>query len=867
NTASKSVTVHIKGREEKPDPSVVYLQEKLTGLVSGAAYVIERENITADEQGCISIKEEWFGKDIQISKRGGTNTLDSENVAVYIASRPAAPSVTKIDETIKGKTDGTLAGVSTAMEYSVDGGNIWTSISEGDITDGRITGLKPGVIRICEKATTSAPHGEVKTVTIAEGRALTVAFETNGGSSIASITGKSWEDTVDKPENPVKEGYAFEGWYQESTFETIWNFASDRLTGDVTLYAKWTLKKPSVTLTANGGTMDANPGMINAVYKNGDPVLTLKAELSNRAGNGSGIHYTCEWYKGGEELNITDEMLILQTVDQSGTYKVEVTAHGADGQSSKETSREVIVMIDKATPEVTVKPTASDIKYGDALSQSSLTGGKMTVQDAEVAGVFSWKAESLTPAVTASDTTQYKVVFTPEDTANYRSVTTTLPLKVNKKPITAVWTNLTAEYNETAQAPTCSTLVGLMEVDAGDVFADFTAEQRLANAGIKRLTAVLGGVRAVNYQLTNPDVNFTVQKVPVTFHVTDNSVQADGAAHTATVSASVNGLPLAADDRNGDPVYEITYRDVRGETVEDPADAGSYAIYAELINPNYRHSGTADGTARQIGVLTIYRNQTQTAKTYTVEYATGAEGTSEVTGDLPVEQTGLSEGTLIYLPGKGTLSRTGYAFTGWLLNGKLYQPGETFTMPAKNVTITACWQEATYRISGVVDQEGNPLHHAVVTLKRGSEIIGETTTDREGNYSFEGVMPGLYNLVTAYDGITTTVKVLIKDADAVGNTTLPAGRTNSIVEVTAGAPAVIVGNLEKLFQTAEDSPVYSEIYTENDKEIVETGGTVEIRLTVEKVTQPDQTGAELLKEVMQKLPEAFDYQTELYLDF
>ena len=237
-----------------------------------------------------------------------------------------------------------------------------------------------------------------------------------------------------------------------------------------------------------------------------------------------------------------------------------------------------------------------------------------------------------------------------------------------------------------------------------------------------------------------------------------------------------------------------------------------------------------------------------------------------MTGALPTSQTGVSEGTLIYMPEKGNLAKTDYAFTGWLLNGKLYQPGETFTMPAKNVTITACWKEATYRISGVVDQEGNPLNHAVVTLKRGSETIGETTTDAEGKYSFEGVIPGLYNLVTAYDGITTTVKVLIEDTDAVANATLPAGRTNSILEVAAGAPTVIVGNLEKLFQTVEDSPVYSEIYTENDKAVVETGGTVEIRLTVEKVTEPDQTGAELLKEAMQKLPEDFDYQPELYLD-
>ena len=466
-------------------------------------------------------------------------------------------------------------------------------------------------------------------------------------------------------------------------------------------------------------------------------------------------------------------------------------------------------------------------------------------------------AQNGVAAVTATDAGTYNVIVTLTD-GNYQHAgqgdsdqKTVGKLTVDPKPITAVWTNLTAVYNGTAQAPERPTLVGLVDADAKNVSADFTAEQRLTNAGTKRLTAVLGGEQADNYRLTNPHVNFTVQKAPVTFAVADNVVQADGHAHKATVSAYANGAALDASN------YAITYRNAAGQTVQEPVDAGTYGIYAELKNPNYRHSGTAETAARQIGVLTMYRNQT--AKTYTVEFAKDA---SEVTGALPTSQTGVSEGTLIYMPEKGNLARTGYAFTGWLLNGKLYQPGETFTMPANNVTITACWKEATYHISGVVDQEGKPLPHAVVTLKRGSEIIGETTTDAQGKYSFEGVMPGLYNLVTSYDGITTTVKVLIEDTDAVANATLPAGRTNSILEVVAGAPAVIVGNLEKLFQTAEDSPVYSE----NDKSVVNSGGTVEIRLTVEKVAEPDPTGAELLKEAMQKLPEAFDYQPELYLD-
>jgi uncharacterized repeat protein (TIGR02543 family) len=37
----------------------------------------------------------------------------------------------------------------------------------------------------------------------------------------------------------TKTGYILEGWYREEAFTTLWNFAVDVVTGDITLYAKW----------------------------------------------------------------------------------------------------------------------------------------------------------------------------------------------------------------------------------------------------------------------------------------------------------------------------------------------------------------------------------------------------------------------------------------------------------------------------------------------------------------------------------------------------------------------------------------------------------------------------------------------------
>ena len=44
---------------------------------------------------------------------------------------------------------------------------------------------------------------------------------------------------VSKPEDPIRRNYEFQGWYLETTNETEWNFASDLVTKNTRLYAKW----------------------------------------------------------------------------------------------------------------------------------------------------------------------------------------------------------------------------------------------------------------------------------------------------------------------------------------------------------------------------------------------------------------------------------------------------------------------------------------------------------------------------------------------------------------------------------------------------------------------------------------------------
>jgi uncharacterized repeat protein (TIGR02543 family) len=80
-----------------------------------------------------------------------------------------------------------------------------------------------------------------------------VSFESNGGNAIASVTVNKGSKLSSLP-TPTRGGYDFIGWYKEASLTTAWNRASDTVTIDITLYAKWEeIPKYTVTFNFNNG--------------------------------------------------------------------------------------------------------------------------------------------------------------------------------------------------------------------------------------------------------------------------------------------------------------------------------------------------------------------------------------------------------------------------------------------------------------------------------------------------------------------------------------------------------------------------------------------------------------------------------------
>ena len=85
-----------------------------------------------------------------------------------------------------------------------------------------------------------------------------ITFNSNGGSAVSEIQMDSYNATATQPANPIREGYTFDGWYCEATFENAMDWTAG-ITRSMTLYAKWTpVQAPvvnhTVTFNSNGGS-------------------------------------------------------------------------------------------------------------------------------------------------------------------------------------------------------------------------------------------------------------------------------------------------------------------------------------------------------------------------------------------------------------------------------------------------------------------------------------------------------------------------------------------------------------------------------------------------------------------------------------
>ena len=289
-------------------------------------------------------------------------------------------------------------------------------------------------------------------------------------------------------------------------------------------------------------------------------------------------------------------------VSDSGTTAYSVTFTPTDSSNYNTSTTTVTLTVNKATPTVNTVPTASAITYGETLADSTLTGGT-----ASTAGTFAWTTNTITPSVSDSGVTGYSVTFTPVDSSNYDTTTTTVTLTVNKAA-TTISTAPTTSAITYGQTLADSTLTG----GSGSVAGAFswttnTISPSVSDSGVTGYSVTFTPTDSNNFNTTTTTVTLTVNKATPTISTAPtvsaitygetlaDSVLTGGSANTAgTFSWTTNTISPSVSD-SGVTGYSVTFM---------PTDSSNYNTTTTTVTLTVNKAATTINTAPTASAIT-----------------------------------------------------------------------------------------------------------------------------------------------------------------------------------------------------------------------------------------------------------------------
>jgi uncharacterized repeat protein (TIGR02543 family) len=156
-------------------------------------------------------------------------------------------------------------------------------------------------------------------LTVTAGAVYTVTFDSQGGSAVAAMTAAP-NSAILRPEPPVRSGQTFAGWYKEAACANEWNFSSDTVTANTTLYAKW------ISGAAYTVTFDSQGGSAVAAMTAAPNSAILRPEPPTRSGQ-----TFAGWYKEAACINEWNFTTDLVTSDITIYAKWNAAAPSAPG--------------------------------------------------------------------------------------------------------------------------------------------------------------------------------------------------------------------------------------------------------------------------------------------------------------------------------------------------------------------------------------------------------------------------------------------------------------------------------------------------------------------------------------------------------
>jgi len=625
------------------------------------------------------------------------------------------------------KTPATNLVVNGVLRIATCTLNMGTHVLSGDFTT---TGNASGVLQVHNTSSTPIPAGKSWDFKV-----------TYLGSGAQTIVGGTY-----KRANPSLQ---------------IQNNQNNTVTGDITLefgtlriVGTSTVNMNGYNLTFSGADSSTGinrdsgatftPGAGIVTYdRSGDQTITVGSAItySNLVLSGSGVKTVPANTEINGNLSISGSTASLATGDNVGVGTLTLgglgRTNGTWGSTSSSATYQtntyfeattgfLTVSTDSRSPAtVTTWPTATGITYGQALSDSTLSGGS-----AAVAGSFAFTTPATTPN---AGTYSASVTFTPSDQSTYATTNANVDVAVAKAN-SSVSTWPTAGAITYGQTLASSSLSGGSGSPAGS-FA-FTTPSTVPDYGTGSQSVTYTPTDSANYNNTVGSVDVTANQKTLTASVTLNNKVYDGTTDATTIaSRSLPGI-VGSDDvslGSSGTVSAFGNRNVGNYSIDvtslslSGADAGKYNLSSSTA------SSSADITARPLTVTAAtdsrqYDGTTDSAGTPTITSGTIASGDSAPTWTQSFNTKHVGTGKTLTPAGAVSDGNSGNNYN------VTYATDTTGEITVRAITVTAATDSKTY--DGTTSSAGSP------TITSGTIAAGDSAPTWTQTYSTKHVGTG-----------------------------------------------------------------------------------------------------------------------------
>ena len=567
----------------------------------------------------------------------------------------------------------------------------------------------------------------------------------------------------------------------------------------------------TVTVTVDSRIVPTGqPTLTPAAITYGQPLRTIELSGALRDGD-TVVEGTFVW-------NTPDVILPAGSQTTEWTFTPSGSRYATTSGTASVTVREA------ALTDVSVRQDGT-LTYNGASQSAQVIASAATVDGSAVTFTYSLAKDGAygdaVPVLTdvAAHTVWYKA-----EAANHETVTGSFTITIGKAALTnvSVRQDGVLAYNGKAQAARMAASANTVDGSAA-TFTYSAEENGIYGPAVPAFSAV--GTYTVWYKAEAASHEAVTGSVDITI---DKGVLPD-----PTVTVDVTNNYAAA--------YSVDLRAALDAILPAGCQLGAVEYGGLNFEGDETYYDVMRSTLSSKGVLTLAINAVDTdteglVATVTVIVTTGSYQDITVTVRLnavnktvPTGGPTLSRATLDYGQRLGTIRLSGAMQDGSTVVKGVFAWAEPSFCPASGsydaewvftpeddsryaavsgtsaITVNAPAGK-TYNVGGTVleygitDSSEQPLAGAVVTIRRGMDIYGQSqATDADGHFHIGQLLPGTYNAVIAYSGKTVTAKLQIVDKDAVLTVRIPREDVSSELEIadpTDLTEHTVVGGLD-----------------------------------------------------------------------